>query len=97
MLVAWNEFRNSTDWVLIWLERMLVEYATGVIEKKAIHQAFILEAQRQRRAVISPTVMYRQIRKHWPQLLETQRRLDPTRDGVPCFVGLTWRSGVPPL
>jgi putative DNA primase/helicase len=97
MRQAWNLFRNSTDWVLIWLERMLVEQPTGVIEKKAIHQALILEAQRQRRAVISPTALYRQIRKHWPHVIESQRRIDPARDGVPCFVGLSWRQGVPPV
>jgi P4 family phage/plasmid primase-like protien len=94
---AFQEFRNSTDWVLIWLERMLDEHPTGVIEKKAIHQALILEAQRQRRAVISPTALYRQIRKHWPHVIETQRRLDPARDGAPCFIGLSWKQGVPPV
>jgi hypothetical protein len=82
---------------LIWLDRMLGAHSTGVTEKKAIHQALILEAQRQRRAVISATALYRQIRNHWPQVSESQRRLDPARDGLPCFVGLTWRSGVPPL
>jgi putative DNA primase/helicase len=97
MLIAMAEFRGATDWVLIWLERMLVEHPTVAIEKKAIHQALILEAQRQKRAVISPTALYRQIRLHWPHVIETQRRINPARDGVPCFVGLTWRSGVPPL
>jgi len=97
MKAAWNEFRNSTDWVLIWLERMLVEQPTGVIEKKAIHQALILEAQRQRRAVISPATLYKKIRSHWPNVDESQRRLDPARNSLACFVGLTWRSGVQPL
>ena len=97
MKLAFDDFKNSTDWVLIWLERMLVAHPTGVIEKKAMHQALILEAQRQRRAVISPAALYQKIRSHWPNVDESQRRLDPARNSLACFVGLTWRSGVPPL
>jgi putative DNA primase/helicase len=93
---AWDEFRNATDWVLIWLERVLVECATVAIEKKAIHQALIIEAQRRRRAVISPSALYAKIRQHWPNVSEAQRRINPTRNGLECFVGLTWRTGFPP-
>jgi len=96
MRAAWDEFRCATDWVLIWLERMLVDCATMAIEKKAIHQALIQEAQRQRRAVISPAALYAKIRQHWPLVSEAQRRIDPTRNGVECFVGLDWRTGFPP-
>ncbi len=96
MRAAWDEFRCATDWVLIWLERMLVGCATMAIEKKAIHQALIQEAQRQRRAVISPAALYAKIRQHWPLVSEAQRRIDPTRNGVECFVGLDWRTGFPP-
>jgi hypothetical protein len=82
---------------LIWLERMLVAQPAGVVEKKPIHQALINEAQRQRRAVISPAALYRAIRRHWPNVEESQRRLDPTRNSLACFIGLAWRNGVPPF
>jgi hypothetical protein len=70
MRAAWDEFRGATDWVLIWLDRMLVEHSSGTIEKRAIYQALVLEAQRQKRAIISATALYRQIRRHWPQIGE---------------------------
>jgi len=95
MRAAWDEFRGATDWVLIWLEQLLVPHATGVLEKKAIHQAHVQEAQRQRRAVLAPSTLYAKIRQHWPHVQEAQRRIDPTRNGVECFVGLDWRSRVP--
>jgi putative DNA primase/helicase len=97
MKAAHDEFRNSTDWVLIWLERMIVAQPTAAIEKRAIYNALVNEAQRQRRAVISPAALYQKIRTHWPNVDESQRRLDPARNSLACFVGLTWRSGVPPL
>jgi P4 family phage/plasmid primase-like protien len=96
MREAWDEFRCATDWVLIWLERTLVDCATVAIEKNAIHQALIVEAQRQRRAVISPSALYAKIRQHWPNVSEVQRRIDPTRNGIECFLGLDWRTGFPP-
>jgi hypothetical protein len=96
MRSAWDEFRGATDWVLIWLERMLVADSTGVIEKQAIHQALIREAQRQRRAVLAPSTLYAKIRQQWPHVTEAQRRIDPTRNGVECFVGLDWQPGMPP-
>jgi hypothetical protein len=76
---------------------MLVEQATGVIEKKAIHQALISEANRQRRAVISSKALYKKIRQRWPHIGESQRRLPSTQNSVEVFLGLDWRRGVPPL
>ncbi len=92
---AWEEFHSATDWVQIWLKQMLVEQATGVIEKKAIHQALIHEANRQRRAIISSKALYQKIRQRWPHVGKSQRRLPSAQNSVEVFVGLDWRSGVP--
>jgi len=97
MRSAWDEFCSTTDWVMVWCERMLVDHASGVIEKKALHQALLTEAHRLRHAVIQPGAFYKKIRTRWPNVTEAQRRLDPTRNGVDCFIGLAWRTGIPPI
>ena len=48
-------------------------------------------------AVLSTAPYDQKIRTYWPNVDESQRRLDPARNSLACFVGLTWRSGVPPL
>jgi P4 family phage/plasmid primase-like protien len=96
MRTAWDEFRNATDWVTTWLNRMLVEDGSGATEKKTIHQALINEAQRLHRPIIQPGAFYKKIRHQWPHITEGQRRVGQTPNGVECFIGLAWRTGFPP-
>jgi hypothetical protein len=97
MRAAWEEFRSASDWLILWLERTVIWNETGVIEKRALYNAFLIEVQRQRRAAVSPVGLYNAVRRHWPKVEESQRRLDPNRNSLACFVGITWRSGIPPL
>jgi phage/plasmid-associated DNA primase len=95
----WEEFRTLSDWVETWLDQILVEATSGAVPKKAIHLALKIEAERRRYPLISATALYRKIREHWPNVEESQRRLGQGSglNSVECFVGLAWRSGVPPL
>jgi len=67
-----------------------------ILEKRTVHDALRNEAYRQRRPIISSKALYQKIRQRWPHIGESQRRLPSAQNSVEVFVGLDWRSGVPP-
>lgn len=94
---AWQEFRRSTDWLLLWLERQLEPAPSEWVEKAKIHLAVSAEAKRLNQSAPSSKALYKRIQQHWPTVTQKQIRPGKGKNGVEAFEGLRWRRGFPPL
>jgi phage/plasmid-associated DNA primase len=89
-LRAFEEFRETTDPLTVWLDRNTIVSPGASIPKDELVNAYNHECERQRRAVVTKTSFTKSLKRLRPMVTDGQ----PTINGVRVHVynGLAWKS-----
>lgn len=90
MREAAAEFRQTTDPLVVWLDRELVRGPGLWVPKGALSSAYSRESERHGRPILSEKAFSVELRKHIPGLQETQRMVSGQRKWV--WLGIRLRS-----
>lgn len=86
MREAWEELRQTTDPMAVWLERRTLEDPNAIVAKKDLIVAYNGEAERDGRARMTPNLFGRALKRHRPNVTEAQRVMGG--NVVWCYVGI---------
>lgn len=85
---AWNEFRESTDPVAVWLDTHTLDGPDLVVSKKELFQAYSTTARSEQRATITSTAFGKGLKRLRPGIQEAQRTMQDKVTWVWLGIGL---------
>lgn len=88
MREAWDEFRQSTDPLAVWLERSTVRNAAALVIKRELLKAYNLDCQQHGRAPMTAHGFTAAIRRLYPEITETQRTISGKVEWVWTGIGV---------
>ena len=87
---AHAEFQACTDPLTVWIEQTTVVDSLGVLSKKDLYIRYSGEFRTDERPMAPPKTLYLAVKRHYPGIEATQRRINGERTEV--FVGVRFRS-----
>jgi P4 family phage/plasmid primase-like protien len=91
MRAAWEEFKEMTDPVSVWLQHHTIEHAGASVPKSTLHGAFKRYCEQKERAGMTSRAFGRALGKARPKLGEAQQTVSDRR--VWCWVGIGLKQG----
>jgi len=88
MQAAWNEFRQVTDPVLVWLDRNTVKGADAFVTKGDLLRAYNEDATAHKRPPMLDSQFGAVVKQWYPQVREGQKRIGDERPKVWYGIGL---------
>ena len=76
MRAAWDEFRQATDPLAVWLDRDAVEHPRARVLRRKLLQAYNADCERHGRPPLTEQSFGRAIRRLRPAIKEAQRTID---------------------
>ena len=73
---SWDEFRETTNPLAVWLGRMTVEHSEAMVTKGALLQAYNIDCERSGRPLMTKTAFGLAIRRLRPHLQDAQRTVE---------------------
>jgi hypothetical protein len=95
MVAAWQDFRQATDPVAVWLDRATTAGAGLTCTKSALHGTYNTAAAKDGRPTMTANAFGRALRRHRPQVQEAQRVVNGKTVWVWDGIGLA-STGAPP-
>jgi P4 family phage/plasmid primase-like protien len=94
MVEAWQEFRETTDPMAVWLDRATVEDPDAFVVKDVLAKAYNAECSRAGRPTISKKAIAKALRGLRPNVTEGQRMVAGKRSTAWIGIGLRAPEGV---
>lgn len=92
---AWEEFRQTTDPLSVWLDSMTIEDPNAMVTKKDLLISYNGDAEKNGRARMSPQLFGRALKRHRPKITDVQRVVAGRLAECYLGIGLLTPSGAP--
>ena len=90
MREAWDEFRQTTDPLTVWLERSTVQTSDAIVPKDDLRKAYRFHANDKGYPTVTAHAMTKAIKRFYPDVAEDQRTVRGRV--VWCWIGIGWAA-----
>jgi P4 family phage/plasmid primase-like protien len=91
MRAAWQEFRQATDPLSVWLDANIIEDTAAFVSKDAVRAAYRADAEKSGKPSVSDKALSQAITNRWPQVKGGQRTYGG-KERAHCWIGIGLRA-----